>query len=150
MKRVIAINTCEGVDVIEIKEFCSSIIKHATAPSTDVPRVPLMNRFGMASSIFVVDEVPSNYFVEKVGTLDFWNEIEGFFLVNQYIPVYDLRESYWDLPKDIKFSNIDKIRSGEYICTAVGDRFIDKDYNVYKLVGFVKSSGGADVYFDIK
>jgi hypothetical protein len=148
MEKVIVIRT--GDDIVKIKDLCSSIITSATSPCFDVPKVPMVNRFGMRSSIFVMDEVPDNYVVERVGVLDFWNEIEGFFLANSHIPTYDLRKEYWELPEDIKFSNIDKIRIGEYICTSVGDRFIDKDYNVYKLVGFVKSSGGADVYFDIR
>ena len=151
MKRFITISTgTDDVTRINLSDLCGDIIKSVTEPSLNVPKVPMMNRFGMKSSIFVMDKVPNKYIVRPVGVLDFWNEIEGFFLVNSHIPTYDMRREYWDLPEDIKFSNLDKIRIGEYVCTAVGDRIVDNDYNVYKVVGFINSDGKSEVYFDIK
>ena len=137
-------------DVNEIGTLCNDIIKGAMTPSLDVPKVPRANRFGMRTSIFVMDEIPSSYIVEKVGTLDFWNEIEGFFLKNFGVPTYDLRKESWELPELIRFSELEKISIGEYKCTCVGDRVVDKEYDVYKIVGFVNSDGSSNYYFNIK
>ena len=132
----------------DMKEFVNELVASATAPSFNVPRVPRANRFRMKSSIIVMDDVPNNYIVNKIGTLDFWNEIEGFFLKNSTIPTYDLRTTDWELPS-ISFADKSKVTIGDYFAMCVGDRIVDKEYNIYKVVGFHNNSG-SDIYFNIK
>lgn len=130
---------------------------------TQIKAIPARNRFGLSNSIFVMDTIPEvkisgsnvapqkKYLVEEEISLDFWNEISGFFHSNNKsgIKIYDYRTTDWEIPSDIKISGKGPITSS-YIPVSVGDRIIDSDYNVYKVVGFVNSNGSTDRYFDIK
>lgn len=126
------------------------IIMKAMEP-TKMDPIPRANRFGIKLSVFVHDEVPNDLFVRKEKTLDFWNEIEGFFVANESAgrTIYDCRQTDWEIPC-VRTKNADGISIGDsYTMHAVGDRIVDKNYDVWVVEGFITSSG-SDIYFDVK
>lgn len=131
-----------------VGELVKCIISQAMADSTNVPYVPAGNRFQIKTSIILMDQVSPQYIVEKVGVLDFWNEISGFFHKYQHSrKIYDLRETDWEIP-DVEFADKYAASIGDQFIAVVGDRIVDKDYNVWKVIGFHTSSG-SEVYGNI-
>lgn len=126
------------------------IIMKAMEP-TKMDPIPRANRFGIKLSVFVHDEVPNDLLVRKEKALDFWNEIEGFFLSNESAgrTIYDCRQTDWEIPS-VRTKNADGISIGSYIMHAVGDRIVDKNYDVWVVYGFKTSDGRLDIYFNVK
>lgn len=131
-------------------QLARCIITQAMADSDNVPYVPAGNRFQIKTSIILMDKVSSRYIVEQVGTLDFWNEVSGFFHKYQHRnKIYDLRETDWEIPEDIEFADIYSASIGDQFIAVVGDRIVDKEYNVWKIIGFHNQSG-SEVYGNIR
>lgn len=131
-------------------QLARCIITQAMADSDNVPYVPAGNRFQIKTSIILMDKVSSRYIVEQVGTLDFWNEVSGFFHKYQHRnKIYDLRETGWEIPEDIEFADIYSASIGDQFIAVVGDRIVDKEYNVWKIIGFHNQSG-SEVYGNIR
>lgn len=61
-------------------ELARCIITQALADDMNVPYVPAGNRFHIKTSIILMDKVAPQYIVEKVGVLDFWNEVSDSFI----------------------------------------------------------------------
>jgi hypothetical protein len=127
-----------------------SILENSTTDTVFKP-FPLGNRFNIKTGIWLHDSVPENLVVKEEFNLDFWNEISGWFHSNVTIghPVYDARkDSSFEIPEDIQPK--EPVGIGSWECHVVGDRIITPDYKVYKVYGFVNSSGGSNIYFNIK
>lgn len=132
------------------EQLARCIITQAMADDMNVPYVPAGNRFQIKTSIILMDKVSPQYIVEKVGVLDFWNEISGFFHKYQKRnKVYDLRETEWEIPNDVEFADVFAASIGSQFIAVVGDRIVDKDYNVWKVIGFHTQSG-SEVYGNIR
>lgn len=130
-------------------ELVRCIITQAMADDMNVPYVPAGNRFHIKISIILMDKVASRYIVEKVGVLDSWNEVSGFFHKYQHRnKIYDLRETCWEVPSDVEFADIYAASIGSQFIAVVGDRIVDKDYNVWKIIGF-HNQNGSEVYGNI-
>lgn len=99
------------------------------------------SKFHKLTNLYLVDEVPEvkgtcwggePIVLENAGSLDFWNDIEGFFIYasTRCANVVDKRTTNWEIPNsvELKPEHTDDRKPGEYI---VGDAFVDKDYNVY-------------------
>lgn len=135
-----------------------------TTKDTKIKAIPKRNRFGISNSVFMMDTIPeikctnsnpvvvkAKYLVEKELELDFWNEISGFFHSNEKskIQFYDYRTENWEIPTDITIYRRGSV-ADSYIPISVGDRIIDSNYSVYKVIGFINHDGSSDHYFDIK
>ena len=138
----------------------NGFIEMMTADTKFKP-IPSVNRFGRSNAIFLMDSIPEitppgenmashkKYVVEEEMVLDFWNDISGFFHSNSHLGVCDYRETDWEIPSDTNIKvkgSIDSL----YIPVSVGDRIVDSNYNVYKVVGFYNQNGSIDRYFNIK
>ena len=131
--------------------FINNIIAASTMPAV-VPAIPRTNRFRMRTNVILMDEVPRSVIVEEdtCYNLDFWNEIEGFFIANRG-RIADFRDTDWEVPElEMKGRSEFARNSDGSPLFVVGDRIVTPDYRVYKVYGFNHKSGGADIYFNIK
>ena len=74
--------------------------------------------------------VPMYYHLHKIGELDFWQEISGFFHTRDKVYI---QEGCEELATEIVPEDITKI-SG--LSVAAGDYVVDKDLNVYRIYGW--------------
>ena len=89
------------------------------------------------------DLLESKYLYKKVGQLDFWNDISGWFHSNYNYghTIYDLTDNCIEIPNDIQK------KTTEYIAVA-GDHVIDEDYNIYIIYGWTLENGSSQICFD--
>ena len=84
--------------------------------------------------------------ITKIGELDFWNYISGWFHSNSNHKVYRFDNASVEIPEDINvtdFSGFGGLVDG----FTIGSVIIDQDYNVYVIHTFHNTSG-SDVYFN--
>jgi hypothetical protein len=134
-----------------VKEMVMHICYNGTnpTPTRELPEditdlwngICAVSKFDKLTNVYLIDKVPEikgthwgdePIVLEQVGTLDFWNDIEGFFLYAARIKcnIVDFRISDWEIPYYVELKpeiTCDR-KPGEYI---IGDTFVDKDYNVY-------------------
>lgn len=89
----------------------------------------------------ISQEMPMYYHLHKIGELDFWQEISGFFHKRDKVYV---QEGCEDLAVEIVPEDITKI-SG--LSVAAGDYVVDKDLNVYRIYGW-DNQHDSDYYWD--
>lgn len=154
---------CDNSTEENIGNECAINVLAYMTKDTDIKPIPSCNRFGMSNCIFLMDSIPEvtpsglhaathkKYIVEEDVELDFWNDISGFFHSNDNagISIYDYRSTNWEIPSDITIRGVGSIDS-KYIPISVGDRIVDSNYKVYKVVGFFNSNGSIDRYFNIR
>ncbi|MCM1221255.1 MAG: hypothetical protein NC548_42930 [Lachnospiraceae bacterium] len=140
-------------EVLIMKDYAARILERALAP-VDYPwmRCPVVgcrNGFGRPMTrthVIFMDDVPDRYIVRKIGELDFWNEWEGFVLMNKDRPFYDCRKSDWEIPVP---EGVELNHPQWSTVQAVGDRVVTKDGSVYVVYGFNLADGGAEIYFGV-
>jgi hypothetical protein len=84
---------------------------------------------------------PMYYHLKKIGELDFWQEISGFFHAREKVYI---QEGCEELATEIVPEDITKI-SG--LSVAAGDYVVDKDLNVYRIYGW-DNQNNSDYYWD--
>jgi hypothetical protein len=86
-------------------------------------------------------EVNRYYHLKKIGELDFWQEISGFFHAREKVYVQEGAEdwAYEYIPTDISIIN------GLSVCA--GDYVVDKDLNVYRIFGW-DNDHNSEYYWD--
>ena len=92
----------------------------------------------------------SKYLYKKVLTLDFWNEISGWFHCNApEHKIYDVAGNNIEIPVDLsvtrKILDSSSLLHGYF--AVAGDHVVDEDYNVYVIYGWNNDSG-SEIYFD--
>lgn len=78
------------------------------------------------------------YYIKKIGELDFWQEISGFFHSSNK-KVFNCGTSI-DVPDDIELLSAEGP-------SCAGDYVVDEDYNVYRVYGW-DNQNNSDIYFD--
>lgn len=132
---------------ISSQDLCNEIILSALEPTKlDLGCVSRLNFAGYPTAVILVDDVETirkkqKLFLNKVAELDFWNEWEGFFLINYNSGnVIDARSSKWEIPylaeKEIK-DTWDPEFTGSWYGICVGDLILTKEGKLYTVYGYV-------------
>lgn len=120
-----------------VKEFTKAMVTSATQP-TNYESFAGHNADGSCNHLYLMDEAPSDkYHLELEETLDWWNDIEGYFMVNEKNGIKDCRKTDYEIPNGL---NIEKREIDSSLLLTTGDRVMDNDYNVYKVVGLITGS----------
>lgn len=120
-----------------VKEFAKAMVTSATQP-TNYEAFIGHNVDGSYNHLYLMDEAPSDkYHLELEETLDWWNDIEGYFMANEKNGIKDCRKTDYEIPN---VSNIEKREIDSSLLLTIGDRVLDKEYNVYKVTGFAAGS----------
>lgn len=156
-----------------ISGFAHYIIEHATE---DTKFEPIRHniRHRIITPIILVDNVDkykhkddsyydpdldrhiynhSGLLFKKVGELDFWNDISGWFHTNTRCynphPVYDTTNGEIEIPSDVPVRTTWDGKIGSLTSPIVaGAYLVDKDYNLYLVRGWYNSDGSLDSYLD--
>lgn len=85
--------------------------------------------------------------IVKIGELDFWNDISGWFHSNANShKVYRFNNASVEIPDDVDVTEFSRI-GGFVDGFTIGSVVVDQDYNVYVVHSFHRSSG-SDIYFN--
>ena len=155
------------IKIEERGDLASRILENATKP---VEFKPFKNVAEYGNVIYVVDDITefeysddsyydeenhrivgkySGFYFEPMGTLDFWNEIEGWFVTNSKVHKVKVSDSARELGAEIPVL-YDSITDEEIrgLIYPVGDWFVDSDYNLYRCYGFVNKTNGTPLKVD--
>lgn len=95
----------------------------------------------------------SGLLFKKVGQLDFWNEISGWFHANTRCtiphPVYDTTDGEVEIPSDVPVRNTwDGVLGSLTSPIVAGAYLVDKDYNLYRVYGWTNDSDRDTIFID--
>lgn len=141
---------------MNMNTFVETLIRNATEEVAFKP-FPHNGRAGLITPIIVVSSVSEmesiGIHLKKMGSLDFWNEIAGWFHSNAKCtiphPVYVKKGAETvEIPNDIDVTPWSGKRGGFDSPIIAGAYVVDAEYNLYRIYGWDNSSGGSEIYFD--
>jgi len=108
-----------------------------------------LGRTTLRTNVILMDDPESDkrIGVSKVGELDFWNDISGFFHSNKNHRVYNFNNASVEIPDDIEVTHFNR-HGGLVDGFTIGSVIIDQEYNVYVVHSFHSASGGSDIYWN--
>lgn len=117
-------------------------------------------RVTLRTNIILMDNPMSDEEIgcTKIGTLDFWNDVSGWFHSNcKEHPVYSFQNASVEIPADIEVRHFNEHR-GLVDGFTIGSVVVDPEYNLYVIHSFyaprqssysrVHASGTSSIYFN--
>lgn len=137
-----------------IKEFSKEIVLKALMPSKPSFDIPFINRAGYRTAFWLFDTMPKRLGVQKIGEIDFINEMEYLAMMHEaYImdddPSFLRIFGVYSLKYD-PYKYQDAYKKDSWIPYCIGDRIIDTDWSVYKIIAFYSNDSRSEIYFDVK
>lgn len=110
----------------------------------------------LVTPIILVDDINkyrNKLLFKKVGELDFWNEISGWFHSNSKCsiphPVYDTTGGMIEIPSDVPVRTTWDGECGSLTSPIVAGAYIvDQNYNLYIIYGWNNCDRSSEIYFD--
>lgn len=110
----------------------------------------------LVTPIILVDDINkyrNKLLFKKVGELDFWNEISGWFHSNSKCsiphPVYDTTGGMIEIPSDVPVRTTWDGECGSLTSPIVAGAYIvDQNYNLYIIYGWNNCDKSGEIYFD--